>query len=490
MPQKSSLLSILIPVFNEEDFLGELLARVLSARLPSGLDSEVIIVDDGSTDASGAIAQEWAAKWPGRIRYFSFGKNRGKGAAIRQAITEARGEFCLVQDADLEYSPSEYRLLLDPLIDGSADVVYGSRFASSGRRRVLYYWHSLANHFLTTVCNVVSDLNLTDIETGYKAFRSSLLQSIPIRSDRFGFEPEITIKCAKRQARFYEVPISYEGRTYAEGKKIRARDALEALGVILRFAFTSDLYVDEGAEILDAFSVAPRFNAWMAQTIRPFVGNRVLEIGAGMGNLTAQLSPGKLRYYATDVDEEHLGRLRNRTRHRVNVQAAACDLRVASDFDAFRGEVDTVICLNVLEHMADDRACLRNMYDVLPAGGCALILVPHGQEIYGALDRVLGHHRRYSHEELRGRLQQAGFHVRDILDFNRISRPGWFIKGKILKHTRISRIQLKLFDRMVWLWSRMDPRIPWNPTSIIAIADKPGSTQLPELVTGVADRRV
>ena len=467
------LLSILIPLFNEEDYIGTLIERALQAPLPNGLDRELIVVDDGSTDGSADIAMQAAAANPDRIRYLRLAANQGKGAAIKRALTAARGDICIIQDSDLEYNPEEYSRVLEPLVEGAADVVYGSRFATSGRRRVLYYWHRLANHLLTTFCNIVSDLNLTDIETGYKAFRTSLLRSIPIRSNRFGIEPEITIKCAKRQARFYEVPISYEGRTYLEGKKVGFRDAVAAFLVIVRFSFTNDLYVDRGAEILDAFSVAPRFNAWMAHTIRPFLGNRVLEIGAGMGNLTAHLSRSRKCYIATDVDPEHLFRLGNRTRHHVNLQAAMCDLSSASDFEPFRGEVDTVVCLNVLEHMEDDRACLRNIFNVLPPGGRAIILVPYGQEIYGALDEVLGHYRRYSHQELSSKLTDTGFAVRTILNFNRISRPGWFIKGKVLKSDRLNRSQIKLFDALVWLWRRVDAKLPWKPTSIIAIAEKP-----------------
>ena len=159
--------------------------------------------------------------------------------------------------------------MLGPLLANKADVVYGSRFLISGERRVIYYWHSLANHLLTTACNMAADLNLTDMETCYKAFRLSLARSIPIRSNRFGIEPELTIKFAKRQASIYEVPISYYGRTYDDGKKIGAMDAVSALWVILRCAFTRDIYVDRGAKILDSLAGTKRFNKWMADTVRP-----------------------------------------------------------------------------------------------------------------------------------------------------------------------------------------------------------------------------
>ena len=195
--------------------------------------------------------------------------NAGKGAAIRTALANAVGEFGIIQDADLEYDPSEYPKVLGPLLANKADVVYGSRFLISGERRVIYYWHSLANHFLTTACNMAADLNLTDMETCYKAFRLSLARSIPIHSNRFGIEPELTIKFAKRQASIYEVPISYYGRTYDEGKKIGARDAVNALWVIVRGYFTRDIYLDSGAKILDSLAGTKRFNRWMADTCGP-----------------------------------------------------------------------------------------------------------------------------------------------------------------------------------------------------------------------------
>ena len=209
----SALLSILMPVYNEEEYVGTMLERVVAAPLPAGFEREIIVVDDGSTDDSAAVVESVMRKHPGLIRLVRFERNRGKGAAVRRALEEARGEFSIVQDADLEYNPREYGRILEPLVDDVADAVYGSRFASSSRRRVLYFWHAVANRVLTTLCNMAADLNLTDVETCYKAFRTSLVKSIPIRSDRFGIEPEITIKLAKRQARIYEVPISYEGRT-------------------------------------------------------------------------------------------------------------------------------------------------------------------------------------------------------------------------------------------------------------------------------------
>ncbi len=465
-------LSILVPLFNEEEFVRTLLERAIAAPLPEGCEREIIVADDGSTDGSLEEVEAVAAKWPGMIRLLKTDRNRGKGSAIRRAIAEARGELAIVQDADLEYDPREYGKILAPLLDGRADAVFGSRFLVAGERRVLYYWHSLANHFLTTMCNVVADLNLTDMETCYKAFRTPLVQSIPIRSERFGFEPEITIKLAKRQARIYETPITYNGRTYEEGKKIGMKDALEAFWVVLRFALSRDIYVDKDKDILDAFSDAPKFNRWMADTIRPYLGKSVLEIGAGIGNLSRLLIARRKRYVATDLDREHLERLRSRLMARPNLETSLLDAARAEDYAAYRGQMDTVVCLNVVEHIQDDLGALRNIHSVLQEGGRAVILVPEGQSIYNSLDKELGHWRRYSEEQLRQRMTEAGFTVEAMLRFNRISRPGWWFNGSILKKRTISRMQLRNFDRLVWLWRKLDPVLPWNPTSIIAVGRK------------------
>ena len=467
-------ISILIPLYNEEEFVGTLLERVLAAPLPEDSGREIIVVDDGSTDSSAEIVEEIAAAHPGVIRLIRQPRNQGKGAAIRTAIEHATGEFSLIQDADLEYDPREYGRLLAPLLDGNADAVFGSRFVIAGERRVLYFWHSVANQILTGMCNIVSDLNLTDMETCYKAFRTSLLQSIPIRSDRFGLEPEITIKLAKRHARIYETAIGYHGRTYDEGKKIGLKDAFEAVYVILRYGFTRDVYKDAGPEILDALATAKRFNRWMAATIEPYIGKRVLEAGAGIGNLTRILCPRRERYIAADIDPEHLARLRARFQHRPHMEVRHCDVANPADFESLAGTVDSVVCLNVLEHVADEMASLRNIYTALEPGGRAILLVPHGQEIFGSLDTALGHCRRYSRDELQRKLEQTGFRVERILDFNRISRPAWYVNGRIMRRKTIGRIQLGIFDRLVWLWRRIDSLLPWPPTSIIAIAVKSG----------------
>jgi glycosyltransferase involved in cell wall biosynthesis len=469
----SSTLSVLIPLYNEEEFVRELLDRVVRAPLPEGLDREIIVVDDCSNDGSAEIVEDFIATCPVRIKLLRHAVNQGKGAAIRTAIEAASGEWSIIQDADLEYDPAEYPRLLHPLLAGKADVVYGSRFLVSGERRVLYFWHSLANRMLTTLCNVVSDLNLSDMETCYKLFRTSLAKSIPIQSDRFGIDPELTVKFARRRARIYETSISYYGRTYEEGKKIGLKDAFAVLWVILRSRFTKKLYKDHGPSVLDALSVAGKFNRWMADTIAPYVGSRVLEIGAGIGNLTRQICPRKVSYIATDIDTEHLEQLKRKFQHRPAVQICRLDAEKPADFEPFKGKVETVICLNVLEHLEPHEEVLRSIRTLLEPGGRLILLVPNGPAAFGSLDTAVGHFRRYTPEGLGALLAGAGYDVEKIIPFNRVSWPGWRFTGQVLKSKGLSTAGMRIFDRFVWLWRRIDAKLPWEPISIIAIARRP-----------------
>jgi glycosyltransferase involved in cell wall biosynthesis len=224
-------LSIVVPVYNERALLPTVVERVTEVALPDGLDREVVLVDDRSTDGSREWLEGLARERPDVIVRFHE-VNRGKGAALRTGFAEARGDVIVVQDADLEYDPQEYARLLQPILDGRADVVFGTRFLGE-THRVLYYWHSLGNWLLTTLSNMLSNLNLTDMECCYKMFRREILEKISLREDRFGFEPEVTAKVARLGCRIYEVPVSYSGRTYAEGKKINWKDGFSALRCIV-----------------------------------------------------------------------------------------------------------------------------------------------------------------------------------------------------------------------------------------------------------------
>ncbi|NLG17075.1 MAG: glycosyltransferase family 2 protein [Fibrobacter sp.] len=226
-------LSIVIPVYNEEKSITTTIQKVLQAPVPAGITKEIVAVNDGSSDNSGTLLNELQND---TIRVFHLEKNSGKGAALRLGFSKATGDIVLIQDADLEYNPEEYPRLLQPILDGQADVVFGSRFISTGPHRVLYFWHSVGNNCLTLLSNMFTDLNLTDMETGYKVFKKTFLDQITLEENRFGIEPEITAKVAKIPGiRVYEVGISYFGRTYDEGKKIGWKDAVRAFFCILKY---------------------------------------------------------------------------------------------------------------------------------------------------------------------------------------------------------------------------------------------------------------
>lgn len=223
------LLTVVIPCFNEATTILDLIERVRSSPVDS---KQIIVVDDGSSDGTRELLQQLQAD---DLTVLLHDRNRGKGAALATGFTAARGEICIVQDADLEYDPMEYPLVIGPIVQGKADVVFGSRFQGAAPHRVVYFWHRVGNGFLTLLSNMFTDLNLTDMETCYKAFRTEIIQSIRIREQRFGFEPEITAKVARRRCRIYEVGISYYGRTYEEGKKIGWRDGVRAIWCIVKY---------------------------------------------------------------------------------------------------------------------------------------------------------------------------------------------------------------------------------------------------------------
>jgi SAM-dependent methyltransferase len=357
-------------------------------------------------------------------------------------------------------------------LEEDADAVFGSRFLSGGYKRALFFRHALGNRLLTFLCDLVCDLNLTDMETCYKMVRARLLKSIPLESSTFDVEPELAIKLAKRGARVFEVPISYSGRTYREGKKINWKDGFRAMWAIFRYAISDRIYAADqsGGEILERLNRAPRFNRWMADVVRPHVGDRVLELGAGTGNLSVQLMP-RLSYWATDINPHYLDYLASLGSTRPYMQVAYTDASKGESFPAGQ-QFDTVVCLNVVEHVQDDVAALRNIWNVLAEGGRAIVLVPCGPWLYGSLDEVLGHYRRYTREQLIDVAQQAGFRVEQVVKFNRPGVVAWWLNGRLLRRKTFGLGQIRMLNVLTPVFRLVDRWLPLPPLSLIAILRK------------------
>jgi glycosyltransferase involved in cell wall biosynthesis len=473
-------LSVLVPVYNEQHQVYASLQRLKILNTSGFLDRvEVIVVDDGSTDQSAQALErfknEQTSDPASRIRwiFLKHQQNKGKGHAIQTALAAATCDISVIHDADLEYHPRDLLRIVEVFVEEEADAVYGSRFAGGERRRVLFYRHQLGNMLLTTLSNLVTNLNLTDMETCYKAVRTQLLKSIPIESNDFRLEPELTIKLAKREARIFEIPISYSGRGYDEGKKINWRDGVRALFAIIKFAFSDSIYVQDayGSHTLARLSRAPNFNRWMADTIRGYCGSKVLEIGSGVGNLTRRLVP-RTHYVASDINPLYLQVLAALSRGRPYMQTSFCDVTDVASFPTLENGYDTVVCLNVIEHVEADCRALTNIRSVLSDGGTAIILVPQGQWNYGTLDEVLGHHRRYSKQTLCDAASQAGFIVKSVFEFNRVGTPAWFLNGKILRRRTFGLVQIWLLDRLTPLFRRIDGMLPFPGLSLIAVLER------------------
>ncbi len=499
-----SSLSVLVPVFNEQHLVAASLARLSALESSPHLERiQVVVVDDSSRDGTPGALHSFAAERGialappppaapragiGSVPAIELGRglhgktewvflrherNGGKGTAVRSALALADGEFSVIHDADLEYHPKDILRIVEVLVREGADAVFGSRFAGGEARRVLLFRHQIGNKLLTFLTNLVTNLNLTDMETCYKAVRTDLLRSIPIVSNDFRLEPELTIKLAKREARIFEVPISYSGRTYQEGKKIGWRDGLKALLAIFRFSLGDDVYVrdEHGSQMLGRLARAQRFNGWMADVIRPFLGSRLLEIGSGTGNLTRRLVPRDV-YVASDVNPLYVKTLQNLTSDRPYLAARFTDVTDLASYPQLAGGFDSVVCLNVIEHIDDDVGALRNICAALSANGKAIVLVPSGPWNFGSLDEVLGHKRRYTEASLRRVAEEAGLEVKQIVRFNRVSSLPWFLNGRVMRKTSFGLLQIRIVDWITPISRVVDRFLPFPPLSLIAVMER------------------
>ena len=462
-------LSILVAAYNEEETLSICMDAVRLAPLPAGLEREIVLVEDGSKDRTWEVAQALAAQHP-EIRIFRQPRNMGKGAALRRAIQEMTGDIAIFQDADLEYDPADYPRMLRPILEGKADVVFGSRFTGE-ERKVLYFWHTLANRFLTLLSNMLNDTNFTDMETCYKSFVADALRVIPLESNRFGIEPEIAAKVARNRLRMFEVPISYNGRRYDEGKKITWRDGLAALWFIVKYRFSSN-YADTGKVTLDSLDEAPQFNEWMYESVRPWVGTRVVELGVGRGNMSKFIRRHD-HVLLTDYRLDYLTDLKQKWSRQGNLQIGKLDMQLREDYEQVREFApDTVVFFNVLEHIEDDRAVLRNLFETVPANCRIVILVPYGMKLYSEFDKALGHFRRYSEWELEGKMRDAGFQVENQFFFNKVGVFAWYVANTLGGQKALKPWQLKIYGLLTPLFRLLDGILPTAGLSTVVIGRK------------------
>ncbi len=470
-PDELRKISVLVPIYNERYTLRAVIEKVLHAL--RGQEVEIVAVDDGSTDGSGELLDALAAA-DARVIALHHERNRGKGAAIRTAIGRMTGDIAIVQDADLEYDPEDYPQLLRPIWDAAADAVFGSRFTGD-RRRVMLFWHHVASKWLTHISNAVNDINLTDMGSGAKAVRADTLRNLRLQTNGFAFEAELTARLSQWGGPLFEVPVSYAGRTREQGKKIQFWDSFKILATILRYGqwdrrFTSH----DGFYVLTSVAHATNYNRWMLDKLSPYLGRRLLEAGAGVGNLS-QLLLERDRLVVADYEPLYVARLNQRLGHCSHVRIAQLDLTDASALDALRDEqLDSVLCSNVLEHIEQDVPVLEQFFHLLPRGGHCAMIVPACHALYSPIDAALGHFRRYTQAELTERMRRVGFDIVYTSQFNRLGAWAWFVSGCLLRRRRLNPSQMIWFDRLMWLVRLLEHVLPTPGMSLIVVGRKNG----------------
>ncbi|MDZ7339391.1 MAG: glycosyltransferase [candidate division KSB1 bacterium] len=452
-------LSVVIPAYNEIDTIQEIIRRVRAVPI----EKEIIVIDDGSTDGTREVLLGLQG---GELRVLLNDRNRGKGYALRRGFQEVTGDIVVIQDADLEYYPDEYPSLLAKILEGKADVVYGTRFF--GAHRVFYFYHYVGNKILNLIANMLYDSMLTDLMTCYKAFRSDVLRRLTLHANGFGIEAEITAEVLRRGLRVYEVPISYGGREYHEGKKITWKDFFRSVYWLLLCKWRK---LPPEEEALLTMRRMKNYNSWLMWRIRPFLGQRLVELGAGLGNMSALLTRLQRPVVLTEINPHYLEYIRERFCGNPYVTVVEHDIvdQALSELGTF----DTALCINLLEHVEQDLQVLRTVHAGLEPGGRLILVVPAHPALYGSLDRALGHVRRYKKAELAKLVVDAGFEIEQLYYHNFPGIAGWLFNGCLLRRKRLPRLQARVFDKFVplfrWFESRL--RAPFG-LSLIAICLK------------------
>lgn len=433
---KDIKLSIIIPVYNEINSILEVIRLVKSQKY----NKEIIIVDDFSTDGTRDILKGINDS---EIKVLFNEVNRGKGYCLQRAIECVSGDITIIQDADFEYYPDEFKNLIEKIIEGKTEVVFGSRFL--GAHRVFNFYHYLGNTVLNIIANILLDTNLTDLMTGYKAFKTSVLKNLKLKAERFGIETEITAEVFKRKYRVYEVPISYNGRNYDEGKKIKWTDFFVCVYWLFRAYFRT---ADVSKDVLLKIAAMKNNNLWTLEKIKPFLGGKILELGSGIGTFSRYFINKDRQVTLSDINEEYLDYLKTRFGANPKVVIKKIDAGCVDKYVSLN-QFDTVVGINILEHIADDISAIKSINNVLIDGGRVVLFVPACKKIFSAFDKNTGHHNRYSRKDLEGKLKNNGF-VIETIEFNNFAAAiGWFINFKIFKRKDMPNFTIKMFDKFI-----------------------------------------
>lgn len=462
------MLSVIVPVYNEVLYIQKVVKRLLEQEIVA----EIIIVDDGSTDGTKEVIQRLCSSHnssvPNRIIKAHFHpRNLGKGAAIQSGLALATQKYTVVQDADLEYDPAELVNLLKPLQKDDADVVFGSRFL--GPRRIFLFWHFLGNKFLTFCANLLYNTNMTDLMTCYKLMPTEIWRNLGLRSRGFEVEGEIAAKVFKSRLRVFEIPISYRGRGYEEGKKTNWSTGLRTLLTLLKYRFWTR---NIGEETLYRIARMRRFNWFIYQQMQPFIGKRILEVGCGIGTFTP-FFPQAEYYLGIDVQEKFIDKLRETYAEFLQFEFEVADLEKMNFTPLKSKNLDTILCINVLEHLEKDDAILEQFNQILQPDGKLILLVPAMPNLYSSLDKELGHYRRYKLSRLKKMIINSGFCVIHQQYFNTFGVLGWWLNGKLLRRRLLPNRQLNLYESLAPFFFRIERKLhlPFG-LSIFFVAQK------------------
>jgi glycosyltransferase involved in cell wall biosynthesis/SAM-dependent methyltransferase len=486
--EMSMKLSVVVPFYNELRTLPTVIDRLLKVDFGAlGLETELIFVDDGSTDAGRSLLDPLPRE---DVRLIVHPTNRGKGAAVKTGLEAATGDILCIQDADLEYDPRDLPTLIEPILDGDYEVVYGSRFRGSAAG--LYYTHRVANRLLNLMVNVAFNRYLSDVYTGYKVFTRRAFRGLGLSARSFTVEMELTAHFLRKGLVIFEVPISYRARTYAEGKKIHFKDGFLAAGAVLRYRLRRPpertgpaahgapdqpgamRAVEGGATIhtlgLEDLASAHRYRRYLHGLLAPYLGPSVLEVGAGLGDFSTQLLD-RDRLVVNDNDPICVRALDERFGERPGVEVLPADVLKLK----VEPPVDSVVALNVLERLDDDVAGLRAMAGAALPGGRVLLVVPAYPRLAGAYDEALGHLRRYTPGSLRAIVEAAGLVPEVVRAINPVGGIAWWAAVKVARQGRPTPTLVGLYDRLVVPASRtLERRLrPRFGQSILCVARVP-----------------